>query len=47
MLSVALIANSNGDDARSPISHESFCSSVKDWFATNNFSPGSIYLERG
>lgn len=42
MFAVALITHSDSDQTRSPITHESFCSSVEDGFAANRLCSGAI-----
>lgn len=44
MLPVALVADSDSNDRRSPVPHKSLGSSIKDWLAADNFGSSAVYL---
>src|SRR5271154_1545637 len=43
MLTVALISNGYGDNARSPVTHESLSTSLVYWFAAHRFRTSAVH----
>ncbi len=44
MLPMPRIADGHSDDARSPVPHKSFSTSVEDWLAAYDLGPSAVNL---